>query len=177
VRKDERTAQPSSPGGRGRGSNPTTPSIAEVTTKRQPTIVSIGYERRTLDEMIALLRTHDVDVLVDVRLNPISRRQGFSKTSLAQALDAAGIEYRHERELGNPRDNRDGFRRGLKSAHSRYARHLQNGASEAYREVVELVNTARPALLCVERDLQECHRSSILETARADIPNLRIIDV
>jgi uncharacterized protein (DUF488 family) len=177
VRKSQPTAQPSNPGSRGRASNPTTPSIAEVTNRRRPTIVSIGYEQRTLDELIALLRTHDVDVLVDVRLNPISRRQGFSKTSLAQALDAAGIEYRHERELGNPRDNRDGFRRGLKSAHSRYARHLQNGASEVYREVVELVHTVRPALLCVERDFQECHRSSILETARADIPNLRIIEV
>ena len=177
MRTGERMRQFDGRGPRGGASDRSAPSIEGVTTKRRPTIVSIGYERRTLAELIALLRAHDVDVLVDVRLNPISRRQGFSKTSLAQALETAGIEYRHERELGNPRDNRDGFRRGLKSAHNRYAHHLQNGASEVYREVVDLVHTTRLALLCVERDPEQCHRSCILETAQADIPNLRVIDV
>ena len=147
-----------------------------MTTTRQPTIVSIGYERRTLDELISLLRLHDVEVLVDVRLTPVSRKQGFSKSALAEALGRAGIHYRHERELGNPKDNRDAFRRGLKSARRRYSQHLQNGASTVYREVIDLVHTARPALLCVERELAECHRSCILETAQGDIPNLRIID-
>jgi len=153
------------------------PTIGDVTTTHQPTIVSIGYERRTLDELITLLRRHDVEVLVDVRLNPISRKQGFSKSSLAKALDTAGIEYRHERELGNPKDNRDPYRRGLKSARDRYSRHLLNGASSVYRDVIELAHTARLALLCVERDRQECHRSCILETAQGDIPDLRVIDL
>lgn len=148
-----------------------------MSTSRQPTIVSIGYERRTLDELISLLRHHGVEVLVDVRLTPVSRKQGFSKSALAEALGTAGIDYRHERELGNPKDNRDALRQGLKSARRRYSQHLQNGASTVYREVIDLVHTARPALLCVERELAECHRSCILETAQADIPDLRIIDV
>ena len=145
-------------------------------TTHQPTIVSIGYEGRTIEELIALLVHHDVDLLVDVRLNPISRKPGFSKSSLAQALDGAGIEYRHERELGNPKDNRDAFRQGRSSARNRYSRHLQNGASAVYRAVVNLADTTRLALLCVERELQTCHRSCILETAQADLPDLRVID-
>lgn len=78
--------------------------------------------------MISLPQRNRVDVLVDVRLNPISRKKGFSKSSLQQALGAARIEYRHERQLGNPKSNRDPFRRGLKSARARYLRHLRNGA-------------------------------------------------
>lgn len=148
-----------------------------MSTSPRPTIVSIGYERRTVDELISLLRENNVDVLVDVRLTPISRKQGFSKSALAEALKGAGIEYRHERELGNPKENRDGFRRGLKSARRRYSRHLQNGASNVFREVIDLVHTSRPALLCVEREQADCHRSSILESAQQDIPDLRIIDV
>lgn len=148
-----------------------------MSTSPLPTIVSIGYERRTVGELISLLRDNDVDVLVDVRLTPISRKQGFSKSALAEALQVAGIEYRHERELGNPKENRDGFRRGLKSARRRYSQHLHNGASKVYQEVIDLVHTARPALLCVEREQADCHRSSILETAQQDIPDLRIIDV
>lgn len=148
-----------------------------MTTARQSTIISIGYERRTPSELIRVLQDLDVELLVDVRLNPISRKPGLSKSSLAEALKEAGIDYLHERQLGNPKDNRDGYRRGLKSARNRYRRHLQNGASEAYRGVIDLARGSRLALLCVERDVEECHRSSILEAAEADLPGLTVIDV
>lgn len=153
------------------------PSLDVMSTSPLPTIVSIGYERRTLEELVCLLQENDVEVLVDVRLTPVSRKPGLSKSALAEALESAGIEYRHERQLGNPKDNRDAFRRGLKSARRRYSQHLQNGASTVYREVISLAYTTRPALLCVEREQAECHRSSILESAQQDIPDLKIIDV
>jgi len=50
------------------------------------TIVSIGYEGRSLDEFVQALKGHRVDVLIDVRLTPISRKKGFSKTALSEAL-------------------------------------------------------------------------------------------
>lgn len=146
-------------------------------TTHRPTIVSIGYERRTLSELISVLHDMEVEVLVDVRLTPISRKPGLSKTSLARALGEAGIIYRHERDLGNPKDNRDGYRRGLKSARNKYTKSLQNGASDAYQEVVVLAQSSRLALLCVEREVDECHRSSILEKARSDLPGLKVIAV
>lgn len=144
---------------------------------QRATIVSIGYERRSVEELISLLTRNRVDVLVDVRLNPISRKKAFSKSSLAQALGAAGIDYRHERELGNPKDNRDSFRRGLKSARARYTRHLHNGASSVYRDVVDLAHTVRVALLCFERDHHDCHRSCILDTASDDHPALTVLEL
>jgi len=62
------------------------------------TIVSVGYERRTSEELVSLLVSNRVDVLVDVRLTPLSRKRGLSKTALREALESAGIEYLHERE-------------------------------------------------------------------------------
>ena len=154
------------------------PRIVTMTSNPHgATIVSIGYERRSVEDLIRLLTRNQVDVLVDVRLNAISRKKGFSKSSLSQALREAGIEYRHERQLGNPKDNRDPFRRGLKSARARYLRHLQNGASSTYQDVIDLAGTARIALLCFERDHHECHRSCILDTARADHPALRVLEL
>lgn len=141
------------------------------------TIVSIGYERRSVEDLVGLLTRNHVDVLVDVRLNAISRKKGFSKSSLAQALREVGIEYRHERQLGNPKDNRDPFRRGLRSARTRYLRHLQNGASSTYQDVIDLAHTSRIALLCFERAHHECHRSCILDIARADDPALRVLEL
>ena len=122
-----------------------------------------------------MLTRNQVDVLVDVRLNPISRKRGFSKTKLASALADAGIEYRHERDLGNPKENRDLFRQGLESARDRYLSHLQNGAASVYANVISLAETARIALLCYEREHDKCHRSCIVETAQREHPALAVL--
>ena len=139
--------------------------------------VSVGYQERDIDEFVGLLVDNGVEILVDVRLNAISRKRGFSKTALSNALAAAGIAYRHERELGNPKDNREAFRQGHASARSRYLAHLSNGASIVYDEVVTLAGTNRVALLCYERDHAECHRSCIIDTAQGRDPSLRVLKI
>ena len=140
-------------------------------------LVSVGYEGRTVDDLLTLLQTHNVSVLVDVRLTPISRKKGFSKKALSEVLADAGIEYRHERELGNPKDNREPFRQGLTSARDLYIHHLRNGASSIYTKVVRLTRSNRIALLCYERDTRACHRSCILDLAREEHPDLRILEL
>ncbi len=139
--------------------------------------VSIGYQERDIAEFVALLIDNDVDILVDVRLNAISRKRGFSKTALGDALAQAGIRYRHERALGNPRENREPFRRGLASARKRYLSHLSNGASAVYDEIVSLACNHRVALLCFEREHAECHRSCIIDTAQDRYPSLRVVKI
>ncbi|MCY3786821.1 MAG: DUF488 domain-containing protein [bacterium] len=53
------------------------------------TIVSVGYQGRTVDQLIDVLRGGGVEVLVDVRLNPISRKPGFSKKPLSSSANRA----------------------------------------------------------------------------------------
>lgn len=138
------------------------------------TIYSVGYERRTIHELITLLDQYQIVVLVDVRLNAISRKQGFSKTALRKALEDADIGYIHKRHLGNPKDNREDFRQGSHSARQRYIEHLKNGASSAYQEIIEIAQAKRTALLCYERNHDECHRSCILAEAEADYDGITV---
>ena len=91
--------------------------------------------------------TNEVGILVDVRLNQISKKTGLSKTAFAQELNEAGFEYRHDRHLGNPKENRNPSRPGLKSVRENYRRHLRSGASSAYGGLIELAATSRIALL------------------------------
>ena len=128
-------------------------------TAEPATIVSVGYQGRSVDELIEVLRVGRVELLVDVRLNPISRKPGFSKKQLSEALTDAGIGYRHERALGNPRDNRDPFDR------ARYEDYLREVGSAASAEIMELAKSVRIALLCYEREHLDCHRSCILDPA------------
>src|SRR4030095_2585940 len=84
-----------------------------------PVLASIGYEGRTIDELCDVLVANAIDLLVDVRQTPMSRKHGFSKRTLAAALAARSIDYLHLPTLGNPRDNRAPFHGGASLAGGR----------------------------------------------------------
>ncbi len=143
-----------------------------------PEIVSIGYEGRDVQALISQLKSLTVGVLVDVRLNPVSRKKGMSKSRLSAALDAAGIRYVHHRELGNPKDNRDGYRAGDRAAYLRFEQILEAPAAEgALAHVTELLDGECVALLCFERDHAQCHRALVVEALREREPGLFVHEV
>lgn len=140
--------------------------------------VGIGYEGKTLSDLIDDLRALGVDVLVDVRLNAISRKAGLSKRALAAALTASGIEYVHRPELGNPRDNRAGFAEDWNTPEGRAARSTYNASIattagvSAIAELAELATRKRIALLCFEASELHCHRRETLAAIRAHLLEL-----
>ncbi len=133
----------------------------------EPTpIFTIGYEKRSIDDLIWLLQSRRVARVVDVRLTPWSRRPGFSKKRLGAALEAAGIAYEHMGGLGNPPEIRDIYLAGnAEAGHRRFREHLGNGASAAIDELVEIADREPVALLCLERDAFRCHRSVVASVA------------
>jgi uncharacterized protein (DUF488 family) len=138
------------------------------------TVVTIGYEGRQVDEFVAELADHRVEIVFDVRANAVSRKPGFSKRRLGEALATAGIEYRHVPALGNPRRNRDAMRAGDPAARDVFLRHLDDQGRDALDEVAAAARTKSVALLCFERDHASCHRSCITERLAADEPALRV---
>src|ERR1700712_4712540 len=72
-------------------------------------IIGIGYEGQQVEDLVAGLKKWNVTVLVDVRLNPISRKRGFSRKGLTEALALHGVEYLHRPALGNPKENRAAY--------------------------------------------------------------------
>ena len=139
-------------------------------------LLSIGYEQRSVDQLVEALKSHQVSVLVDVRLAPVSRKTGMSKRALAATLGDAGIEYVHEPGLGNPRDNRDGFRKGDPEALSTYADHLHEVGKPALQRVSDRAANTRVALLCFEREHKRCHRSIIIDAVRRLDPSITIAE-
>lgn len=140
-------------------------------------LVSVGYEGRDVDGLIQTLKGQDVRILVDVRLTPISRKKGLSKTSLRTALQEAGISYVHHRELGNPKDNRDAFRDGTSASRARFQTLLERPAAvEALHHVTELMDEGVVALLCFERDHSQCHRG-LVANALVEGLNVELVNV
>ncbi|MFG1928758.1 DUF488 family protein [Cryptosporangium sp. NPDC048952] len=128
-------------------------------------LVSVGYEGRTAEQFVAEMLESGVAAVTDVRLTPLSRKPGFSKTRLGQALAEAGIGYRHAKALGNPKTNRAPFRAGrLEEARTGFQPVLV--APEAESELTALGQAAareRVAVLCFERDQRLCHRQIVLD--------------
>jgi uncharacterized protein (DUF488 family) len=133
-----------------------------------PELCTIGYERRTLPELIACLRAAGVEVLIDVRAIASSRRAGFSKTLLANGLAEAGIEYVHLRGLGTPKAGRDAARAGrIAEMHAIFAGQLATPEAEHDLARAAGIVSERPAaLLCLEADAAGCHRRIVAERLR-----------
>ena len=135
-----------------------------------PTIWTIGYEKTTQDALIAALQGAGVQLLADIRYLPLSRRPGFSKSSLAAAAREGGIEYRHFKPLGTPAEGRAAARRHDHAALERiYAGQLElPKALAAMAELRAVAEEHRVALLCYERNAAECHRSLLIGALLGD---------
>ena len=131
------------------------------------TIYTVGHSTRPLEELIALLREAGVELLVDVRRFPGSRRHPqFGAERLASALAAAGIDYRHEPRLGGRRRPRDSSPNDAwrNEQFRGYADHM---ASEEFAGALRALTAEarrRPtAVMCAEALPARCHRNLLAD--------------
>ncbi|MEG3122628.1 DUF488 domain-containing protein [Sphingomonas sp. GB1N7] len=128
-------------------------------------IFTIGYEATTMAEFLAALKGAGVERVIDVRALPLSRRPGFSKSSLAASLAEAGIGYVHLKALGTPKRGRDAAKKGdVATLKAVYADQLDLPEAQVQAaQMLELADEMPSALLCYERDPCHCHRTLLLD--------------
>jgi uncharacterized protein (DUF488 family) len=133
-------------------------------------LLTIGYEGRTLDEYLAILRDAGCTLLCDVRRNPFSRKPGFSKRALAEACAGAGIRYEHMPELGIASADRRGVDTAADVAalFARYRHDAMPRLGSAIDRIAAWVASGeRVALTCFERAPDQCHRHIVAEAVVA----------
>jgi uncharacterized protein (DUF488 family) len=115
------------------------------------TIYTVGHGARRTEALIAILKEATIEMLVDVRAFPTSRRHPhFSREPLAAALQDAGIAYDWQgKALG-------GYRKVP------YRQHMK---TDQFREgaVALGARTERSCIMCAETNPDECHRSHIAD--------------
>lgn len=133
--------------------------------ERKTMIHTVGYEKSELTAYIGRLLTANVEVLVDVRERPLSRKKGFSKRMLSEAVEGAGIRYFHVQALGDPKLGRDAAKAGQHDLFVEiFSNHMQT--KEAKKALSDLaINTTgmNICLTCFERDHTTCHRSIVAD--------------
>jgi uncharacterized protein (DUF488 family) len=126
-------------------------------------VYTIGYEGADLGDFIETLRKADIDLLLDVRELPLSRRKGFSKSALRASLETAGIGYAHEKKLGSPKSIRNELRetKDLGRFFAKFAQYLTTQDTLLHETIDRL--DGRVVLMCYEKDVNTCHRKTVAD--------------
>jgi len=138
-------------------------AVKEQLKQTERILFTIGYEGITIEHYLNTLIKNDVQVLCDVRNNPLSRKFGFSKNNLQKYLGNIGIEYIHFPELGIKSEKRNNLNsdEDYQNLFKEYESSLPN-CVEFFEKLYLLLETKnRIALTCFEHEASHCHRHVI----------------
>jgi uncharacterized protein (DUF488 family) len=140
---------------------------------------TIGHSTRAVDELVLTLQTERIELLVDVRRFPGSRRlPQFGADSLRDSLDASGIAYHWIAALGGRRRPTAASERlaWRNAAFRAYAEYLETEEfAQGLDELLMLAGGMRTVIMCAEILWWRCHRriiADVLVSLGADVVHL-----
>jgi len=124
--------------------------VVQMTSESNKVIYTIGYSGRKINDLISILKSYNINLLVDVRRWPTSKVDDYKKENLKIKLSEAGINYIW---LG---DKLGGYR---SSGYEAYMN--TNSFKEGIKKLIELSKSNVICIFCLERKPKYCHRRFI----------------
>jgi uncharacterized protein (DUF488 family) len=129
------------------------------------TIYPVGHSNKSFEEFVAMLRSFNIELLVDIRSLPGSRKYPhFDKEALQLSLPANGIQYMHLLSLGGRRKvNKDSRNTAWRHPAFRgYADYMETETfAEGIKELEAAAMQSCTAYMCSEAVWWRCHRSMV----------------
>ena len=131
------------------------------------TVHSIGHSTRSIDTFLELLGAHKIELLVDVRRWPASRRYPhFHREALAAALGHKQIDYMSRGDLGgfrkpSPDSPNTAWKVDAFRAYADFM--LTSEFKQIMKEVLALAQKRRIAIMCAEAVPWRCHRQLLAD--------------
>lgn len=152
--------------------------VNQARPKKDETVLfTIGYEGISLEEYINKLIRNNVQVLVDVRRNPLSMKYGFSKNLLKKFCENIGIEYLHFPEVGIESDQRQELnnQKDYDLLFNNYKKNNLTKTINTQSHILKILATKRRiALTCFEANICQCHRKPLAESIAA-MPEFKFV--
>ena len=138
---------------------------------------TVGYESCDILPFVTYLKSQKVDLVIDIRKNPLSRKKGFSKNKLAENLKTKKIQYLHMPGLGVP-----SAWRKLAKAHfisrekmfNDYVKKILPLQKNDLTEILRLAKINSVTLLCYEADALDCHRNYVAKNLKRKAKGLQM---
>ncbi len=131
--------------------------------KAAAAIYTIGYEGKTVDAFFNYLLEKGIATIIDIRANPISRKYGFAGSRMKKIGQSIGLNYQHFPSLGISSDKRANL--GATSSYAQllnqYEKHSLPQQKKEVSEVGQYMFSIPSVLVCVEKDVNCCHRSTL----------------
>jgi uncharacterized protein (DUF488 family) len=129
-------------------------------------LYTIGHSTRSLEELIEALRAHGIQILVDIRSLPMSRRMPhFNRESLEETLPADAIRYVWLKELGGRRKKIREDSPNIALRNDSFRNYADYMLTDEFRggiaELLKLAEQGRTAYMCAERVYFHCHRMMV----------------
>lgn len=135
------------------------------TMKENRTIYTIGHSTHSLKDFISMLKSFDIETLVDIRNYPGSKRYPhFNKEALEISLPENKIKYIHFKELGGRRkaDLNSKNTAWRNAAFRGYADYMETPEFESAINVLQKIAAEKlTAYMCAEALWWSCHRSMV----------------
>ena len=141
-------------------------------------IYTIGFTQKTAEQFFELIRSNDIKLLIDIRLNNASQLAGFSKdTDLKYFLSKiCNCDYIHRLDFAPSKEIMDGY----KSKNISWAEYEKqynalirdrdsiSGFFEQYNKYENI------CLLCSEATETNCHRRLLAEMIKGEYPQITV---
>lgn len=138
----------------------------------QKIVWTVGHSTHSIEEFIDMLRSFQIECLVDIRMFPGSRRYPhFNKDALQFSMTDANITYHHIVELGGRRKTKpDSKNTGWRLAAFRgYADYME---TESFRNGIqvlkEIASKQRTVYMCSEAVWWSCHRALVSDYLKVE---------
>lgn len=132
---------------------------------KEKTIWTIGHSTRSMEELIAMLHSFNIQLVADIRSYPGSKRYPhFNKESLEVVFPKNNIAYAHLKSLGgrrkpNPHSLNNAWRN---DAFRGYADYMETKDFKiGIEELQKLAIDRRTAYMCSEAVWWSCHRALV----------------
>ena len=130
------------------------------------TIYSVGHSNHEIQTLLSLLQQHHVDLILDVRSSPYSKRYPqYNQRELQSSLAEQRIAYEHFGTWFGARQTDEDF-----YSPAGWLNYKWFTASPIFKEGIrqmdlQLVKGKTPALLCAEKNPFDCHRAIMVARA------------
>jgi uncharacterized protein (DUF488 family) len=130
-------------------------------------IYTIGHSTHSAEEFIDLLKTYEIEMVLDVRTIPKSKfNPQYNMESLILILQEASINYMHLPKLGGLRHTtKDSINTGWQNPSFRgFADYMQTPQfQEGLEELEKIARKYNSVIMCAEALPWRCHRTLIAD--------------
>ncbi|MDN6280237.1 MAG: DUF488 domain-containing protein [Psychroflexus sp.] len=143
-----------------------------MSLSKEHCIYTVGHSTRSIDDFIAILKSVEIEMLIDVRRFPGSKKfPQFHQDALIKSLKQNTIDYHYMEELGGRRKmNPDSKNTVWRNASFRaYADYMETEEfKKALADLKAIAVSQKTAIMCAEAVWWRCHRSMISDALKAE---------